>query len=130
MVESKKLPGMSVAICVNDEPLTEYEDPTFRPTLEDTHSIVAARQVMSTAGDNFSIKISLHPSFQMITDTVCCKIYIDGISIRGRLFRRSAFTERGRSLTSIIRGAEEASGGESIIRLFNFADVLTSGSSS
>jgi hypothetical protein len=126
MVNLKKLPGISVAVCVNDEPLTEYEDPTYRPNLEDTGSIVAARQVMSTAGDNFSIRMSLDASFEMRTDAIWCDIRVDGLPVRGRSFRKSAFEERGRNLTSVVRGVEEGSGTQSVIRLFKFADVLTS----
>lgn len=126
MVASNRLPGITVAVCVNDEPLTEYEDPTFRPTLEDTRSIVAARQIMSTAGDNFFIRMSLDPSFEMRTEGLWFDVRIDGSPVRGRLFWKSAFEERGRNLASVVRGVEEGSGAVSVIRLFKFADVLTS----
>lgn len=126
MVTLDRLPGIAVAICVNDEPLTEYEDPTYRPTLENAQSFVVAKQVMSTAGDNFSIKMQLQPSFEMRTEGLWFDIRIDGSPVRGRLFRKSAFEERGRNLTSVVRGVEEGSGAESVIRLFEFADVLTS----
>jgi len=126
MVTSNRLPGIAVAICVNDQPLTEYEDPTYKPTLEDTQSIVVARQVMSTAGDNFSIKMHLQPSCEMRTEGLWFDIRIDGHPVRGRLFRKSTFEERGQNLASIVRGVEEGSGAEAVIRLFKFADVLAS----
>lgn len=127
MVSHNAFPGFGVTICGgNGEPLQEYDNARYRPSREESRSTVAAKYIISEAGQSFSIKLSLKPELEMRTEGIWVDISIDGTPIQGRFFRKSIFEERGRKLQSTVRGVEISRGEEAVLRPFIFTNLVTS----
>jgi len=127
MVAHNALPGFAVTICRNDgEAIQEHDNARYRPTIEESRSTVAATYIISEVGQDFSIKLSLKPEFEMRTEGIFIDISIDGMPIQGRFFRKSVFEEKGRNLESTVRGVEMGRGEEAVMRPFRFTNLITS----
>ena len=127
MVTHRNFPGFAVTICGSDgQPFQEFDNSSYRPSLEESQSSVAAKYIMSEAGKIFSIKISLQPELEMTGQGIYVDLLIDGKRVRGRFFRKSIFEERGKNVECVVKGVGEGIAEKAFIRPFKFTNLRTS----
>ncbi|KAE8454606.1 hypothetical protein EG329_000229 [Mollisiaceae sp. DMI_Dod_QoI] len=87
------VPGIDVAVCVNREPLPEYDDDESRPDSIPTangHEIrTITKYIESTADQEFSFRFTVSHPYQLDCASLHFQIKIDGKRMKGKTFRAS-----------------------------------------
>jgi hypothetical protein len=143
MAGDPKVPGIEVAIFVEDKPLIEYDDPENDERLEfdpkvllKTEDNAAAhfqasntktKYIKSVSDKEFEIKLSVNSpyEFDVGCDLLCFDIYVDGRKVRAPLLLKTNYSSRD-GWSQVISGVRKETGHKSLIQKFKFATITTS----
>jgi hypothetical protein len=131
------LPGLSVSIHVDGEPLPEYEDEAEEEIPDGPVAVFQAartvcKYVEATSEKEFCIKMSLNAPYRMDCPSVKFRCFIDGIRVRTKILRRSVYPDRirrGRVVSPVettVEGVTVEAPGRSdheFVRKFKFAKI-------
>lgn len=133
------LPGIEVMICVDDEPLREYEEPEDEIVLEEPseldeesevakhqRSVTVKRLVESTAGKFYTIRCIIKDPYRF--DGACTHLSlranVDGTSLFiGSTISKEKFIKQGSKSLRMIEGSCCRVGEQDLLQRFRFAET-------
>lgn len=121
------VPGIEVAICVNQIPLPEYDDDEVWPgtvTSASGHTIkTITKYIESTANQEFSIMTRIEPPYRPDSPSLVFYFYLDGKPCSGMVFARSQHN-RLHYTTGVDKQGKEK--GHGVLMPFKFTNIETS----
>jgi hypothetical protein len=118
-----ELPGIEVAVCINEQQIREYvdDDSLATPQLN-----TVSKYIMSEKLAEFSIKIIVKEPYALNCPTLGFQIIVDGVKVREPLLTQKGFEHCGRKWETFWSGIKYPTEGQNcILRPFRFSKIDT-----
>jgi hypothetical protein len=118
-----EIPGIEVAVCIDEQQLKEYVDDEFhgRP-----HVNTISTYIESETLREFSVKILIKEPYVLNCPTLGFQIIVDGVKVREPLLTQKGFEHCGRKWETFWSGIKYPTEGQNcILRPFRFSKIDT-----
>jgi hypothetical protein len=123
MAVLNELPGVEVAVFIDEQQLHEYADDEFRAR---PHVNTVSTYIESETLKEFSVKIIVKEPYSLNCPTLGFQIFVDGVKVREPLLTQTAFERCGRKWETFWNGIKyPTEGNHCILRPFGFSKIDT-----
>jgi hypothetical protein len=118
-----QLPGIEVAVCIDEQQLEEYPDDEFQAR---PHVNTVSTYIESKTLREFSVKILVKEPYVLTCPTLGFQIIVDGVKVREPLLTQRGFEHCGRKWETFWSGIKYPTEGQNcILRPFRFSKIDT-----
>ena len=117
------LPGLEVAVCVDQQPLHEYADNEFHASAQLN---MVSTYIESETMKEFSIKLVVKQPYTLDCPTLGFQIFVDGVKVREPVLTQTTFESCERNWETFWDGVKYPTEGQNcILRPFRFSKIDT-----
>lgn len=114
------VPGIEVTVCIDGEPLQEYEDEGAE---DDDKSII--RYIEATSDKAFALELRVGPPYVFDCPTLGFTVHVDGKEANSPLLEKKVYL-LNKTWTYLVDGVNSRERGRNVIRAFKFSELKTS----
>jgi hypothetical protein len=117
------MPGLEVAVCVDQQPLHEYANDEFHARAQLN---MVSTYIESETMKEFSIKLVVKEPYTLDCPTLGFQIFVDGVKVREPLLTGKKFERCSRNWETFWGGIKYPTEGQNcVLRLFRFSKIDT-----
>jgi hypothetical protein len=118
-----ELPGIEVAVCIDEQQVHEYFDDEFHTK---PHVNTVSTYIESETSREFAVKIIAKEPYALNCPTLGFQIFVDGVKVREPVLTQTEFERCGRKWEIFLCGIKYATEGQNcILRPFRFSKIDT-----
>ncbi len=118
-----RLPGLEVAVCVDQQPLHEHADDEFHASAQLN---MVSTYIESETMKEFSVKLVVKEPYILDRPVLSFQLFVDGVKVREPLLMQTTFERRGRNWETFCGGIKYQTEGQNcILRPFRFSKIDT-----